>query len=340
MDAVLEALERSAASGRIPEESAVLLAVSGGADSLALLFGGVEASRRTRWRLTVGHVHHGWRGRDADRDLAFVADHARRLALPFLFRRRDAPRAASELGLSPEAAARHVRYEALAEMAVEAGASRTATAHQRDDAVESYLLARERGGGLAREAGPRELRDDGVVRPLLSVSRREILQFLAERGLAFRRDATNGDLGLSRNRVRRGLARARETEVETIAAAVAALRSARERLDAEYAQRIAPAVGRDAESTIVDARLLANCSEELLRAALSRLAGPYARPGRPPMTGRERERLLALLASGRDFRFEAGRRIRLERRRDRLRIRLRDRERVGPVYDETSTSSR
>ncbi len=322
MDPLLEALERSAATGLIPEGAPVLLAVSGGADSLALLYGCAESTPRTRWRLCVGHVHHGWRGRDADRDLAFVADHARRLGVSFFQRRRDARRAASELGLSPEAAARLVRYEALAEMAREAGAALVATAHQRDDAVESLLLAKERRGGLARLAGPRALREDGVVRPLLGVGRQEILAFLSARGLAHRRDATNGDLALSRNRVRRGLARASEEERAALAVEVSTLARARERLDEEYARRVAPAVRRGAGSAAeevvdvveVDARVLSACPDELVRLALSRLAGPFARAGRPPMTGPERERIVSRLRSGEDFRFEAGRRIRFERR--------------------------
>lgn len=320
MDSILAALERAAAAGLIPEGSSLLLAVSGGADSLALLVGCVEASRRTGWRLSVGHVHHGWRGRDADRDLAFVADHARRLELPFLFRRRNAREAAARLRLSPEAAARHVRYAALREMRSEAGAALVATAHQRDDAVESHVLARQRGGGLARLAGPRERREDGVVRPLLAVSRRDILRFLADRSLGFRRDATNGDLGLARNRIRRALAAASEDELAAVAGRVAALAEERERLERDYALRIAPSVGNDGLTTTVDAWLFAGCPDELRRLALSRLAGPYAREGRPPFTGREREQILELLASGRNFRFEAGRRIRFERRRGRLHI--------------------
>lgn len=339
MDAVLDALERACATGLIPAHGPILLAVSGGADSTALLFGAVEAEARTGWRIAVGHVHHGWRGRDADRDLAFVADHARRLSLPFFSRRCDVRQIASDLRLSPEAAARHARYGALAEMASEAGAERIATAHQRDDAVESHLLAHARGGGLARLAGPRERRDDGVVRPLLAVTRAEILGFLEERGIAFRRDATNGDLSLSRNRVRRELSRVPEPERDAIALAVDVLARARASLDAEYARRIEPAVAREEDATTVDARVLAACPEELQRAALSRLASPYARAGRPPMTGPERERILALLASGRDFRFEAGRRIRLERRGDRLRIRLRDGDGSRPVYDAGARTS-
>jgi tRNA(Ile)-lysidine synthetase-like protein len=360
MEPLLEALERSSATGLIPEGASVLLAVSGGADSLALLYGSAEASPRTRWRLCVAHVHHGWRGREADRDLAFVADHARRLGLSFFHRRRDARHAASELGLSPEAAARHVRYAALAEMAREAGATLVATAHQRDDAVESLLLAKERRGGLARLAGPRALRDDGVVRPLLGVGRREILAFLAARGLAHRRDATNGDLALSRNRVRRGLTRASEEKRAALAVEVSTLARARERLDEEYASRIAPLVRRDVGRwtsprtsartsgseageglTVVevDARVLSACPDELVRLALSRLAGPFARAGRPPMTGPERERIVSRLRSGEDFRFEAGRRIRFERRGGRLCIRLRDAT-AEPVYDAAESSPR
>ena len=89
MDPIRVALVGAAATSLIPFGSAVLLAVSGGADSMALLYGAVEAIPEAGWVLSVAHVHHGWRGRDADRDLAFVADHARRLALPFSFRRRD-----------------------------------------------------------------------------------------------------------------------------------------------------------------------------------------------------------------------------------------------------------
>jgi tRNA(Ile)-lysidine synthase len=337
MDAVLDALERAASTGLIPIGSSALLAVSGGADSMALLHGAVEASGETGWELSVGHVHHGWRGRDADRDLAFVADHARRLGVPFAFRRCDARGAASVLGLSPESGARHVRYEALAEMARETGAQRIATAHQRDDAVESYVLARQRRGGLARLAGPRERRADGVVRPLLSVRRAEILRFLAQRALVFRRDSTNGDLGLPRNRVRRELAAAGVPAVDEMAHEVAVLAAERARLDQDYGNRIAPGVRSGPDGSIADASLLARCSPELQRVALERLAAPFARVGHPPMTGREREQVRALLESGNDFRFEAGRRIRFERRGNELRIRPRC---AAAVYDsapETST---
>ena len=90
MSAVHRALDRAADGGLLPRGSSILLAVSGGADSTALLYGAADAASTFGWRLSVGHVHHGWRRREADRDLSFVEEHARRLELPFGSRRRDA----------------------------------------------------------------------------------------------------------------------------------------------------------------------------------------------------------------------------------------------------------
>ena len=337
MDPVLAALRRAAERGLLPRGEKILLAISGGADSMALLLGAAAAADELGWRLAVGHVHHGWRGRDADRDLAFVGEHARRLGLPFLHRRRDARRASRELRLSPEAGARHARYGALHEMAAEAGAARIATAHHRDDALESHLIAAERGAGLASLAGPREAREDGVVRPLLGVDRGALRTFLAARGIGFRRDASNGDLSLARNRIRRRLAAWRGSpagseRIAELEAHLQALRDERGRVEAAFESEVRPALRREESVSAIDAAVLSACGEDVVRLALERLAAPYARPGRPPMTGRERERLLALLRSGASFRFEAGRRIRFERRRGVLRVRLRE---TGPVYHAT-----
>lgn len=321
MDAPREALLQAADRGLMPRGGAILLAVSGGADSLALLHASAELRPETGWTLAVAHVHHGWRGKDADRDLQFVAGHARRLGLPFFHRRRDARREARVLGLSPEAAGRRVRYEALLEMAKEAGMSRIATAHQREDRVETHLLAMRRKGGVASLAGPREVRADGVVRPLLRVSRLEILEFLAVRGITWRRDRTNGDLSLERNRIRRELVRQNE-DVEALARRVERLAGRREELDRTYEQNVRPALAFGKNVVIATASVLERSSNELARKALLDCALPFARPGRAPFTGREREQIVALLTSGRDFRFEAGRRIRFRRRGDRLSVRL------------------
>jgi len=301
---------------------------------MALLHGAAGLAGELGWRVAVGHVHHGWRGRDADRDLAFVAEHAHRLALPFVHRRRDARRTARELRLSPEAGARHVRYAALHEMAAESGAFRIATAHHHDDALESHLIALERAAGLASLAGPREAREDGVVRPLLRVDRAAIRAFLAARGAAFRRDASNGDLALARNRVRRRLAAWRSSpggaeRLAELEQRLEQFRLERDRVEAAFESEVRPAFRREENATAIDAAVLSACAEDVRRLALERLAAPYARPGRAPMTGRERERLLELVGSGESFRFEAGRRISFERRRGVLRVRRRD---AGPVY--------
>jgi tRNA(Ile)-lysidine synthetase-like protein len=316
---IASALRRAADDGLMPPGAAILVAVSGGADSLALLYGCLEAARRTGWRLAVGHVHHGLRGREADRDLSFVVTHAARAGLPFFFRRDDVREETRALGISPEAAARRVRYRALVEMAAEAGADRTAVAHHRDDVAESHVLARERRGGLASLAGPRRRRADGIVRPLLSVTRREILDFLARRGIPHRRDASNGDLRVPRNRVRRRLA-AEPGEAGRLAAEAARLGEERARLERDLEELVLPRFHTGAGATIGDAAFLAACPRELARLALSAAAEPFARPGRPALTGREREQILDRLASGGDFRFEAGRRIRFERRGPILRV--------------------
>jgi tRNA(Ile)-lysidine synthase len=333
MERVPAALRQAAEEGLLPRGVSILLAVSGGADSMALLYGAVEVAAAAGWSLSVGHVHHGWRGREADRDLGFVEEHARRLGLPFASRRRDARAAARTHRLSPEAGARLVRYEALREMAAACGARAIATAHQEDDLLESFLIARRRRGGLALLAGPRAVRDDGVVRPLLPVSRREILAFLESRNVRFRRDASNGDLRLLRNRVRREMAALSRSERAALASEVMRLRAERDRIERELSERILPRARFSAGASVVEASLLAAGSDDLARAALERLAAPFARPGRPPMTGRERESVLELLCRGRSFRFEAGRRIRFEVRRGILTVRPRDPAGSVPVYD-------
>jgi tRNA(Ile)-lysidine synthetase-like protein len=323
MDPVRRALWRAAESGLMPRDSAVLLAVSGGADSVALLAAARELAPAAGWRLAVGHVHHGWRGREADRDEAFVRDFSRRLGLPFAGRRRDARAEARRLNLSPEAGARHARYEALQELARQLDCGLVATAHQRDDRIESYLLARSRRLSLAALAGPRPRRRDGIVRPLLAVSRREILEFLEGRGIPYRRDATNGDLRLARNRLRRELARRGGARLlDRLALRVEALESRRARLERDLAA-LGPLVSAGPGAVLADAESLSRYPADLLRLALEEAARPFARPGRPPMTGREREQLLARLLRGDDFRFEAGRRIAFERHGATLSIRPR-----------------
>jgi tRNA(Ile)-lysidine synthase TilS/MesJ len=145
------------------------------------------------------------------------------------------------------------------------------------------------------------------------VPRAEIEAFLASRSLVWRRDGTNGDLRLARNAVRRRIARASPETRTTWAAEAADCRRRRERLDEELRTRFLPALRTTPGRALVDDAALRPMAPDLLRAAVEEASRPFSRPGRPPMTGRERERLLDLLRGDGDFSFEAGRRIAVRR---------------------------
>ncbi|CAG0953632.1 bifunctional protein TilS/HprT [Myxococcaceae bacterium] len=209
---VLEtSVRRLGLSGR-----AVLVAVSGGVDSTALLYGLASLERRLGLRLAVGHVNHGLRGADADADEALVRAHAAALGLameatavrPATLREGGSSRSRPTL----QEACRRLRYDALEAQACKLGCAAIATAHTADDQAETVLLRVLRGAGGDGLTGIAEQTPDGrVVRPLLDVSRAEILDFAGRRGLRWREDASNDSDEYARNRLRRrwlpGLAR-------------------------------------------------------------------------------------------------------------------------------------
>ena len=183
----------------------VLVAVSGGADSVALLYALRALAPEWRLRLTAAHLNHRIRGKDAEDDAAFVKRLARQLGVDVVVGQSDVPRAARTRGISIEMAARNARYRFLARAARGAGADVVATAHTADDQAETLLLKLARGTGLRGLTGiPRKtvLRGVTVVRPLLGVTRNAILAFLQDRGAAWREDASNRDTAFLRNRVR------------------------------------------------------------------------------------------------------------------------------------------
>ena len=185
----------------------VLLAVSGGADSTALML--VAAAVLPAARLVVGHVHHGMQA-EADDWLAQVRHQAAMLGLHFCQRRLDGWAAAQRRhdGLGPEAWARRERYRALAEMAGEAGASVIVVAHHRDDQIETHLLQAARGAGDRGRAamaaarwldGPLPLR---LLRPFLSLPREQLLAVVARAGWQPVQDPSNVDPARRRSRLR------------------------------------------------------------------------------------------------------------------------------------------
>jgi len=215
-------LERIAARGIEAERllsahSAVLVAVSGGPDSVALLhFLAAERSRSGRPEaLAVGHVNHGLRGAASDEDAAFVKRLAESLGMPHFeatlpegsLRATGAasPRPPRPDALAPEAQARRLRYGALRELASSAGARVVAVAHTADDQAETVLFRMARGAGLRGLSGmaPRA-RVEGVwlIRPFLDVTREQVLAYLGRQGDIYREDASNASLGAARNFLR------------------------------------------------------------------------------------------------------------------------------------------
>jgi len=191
----------------------VVVGVSGGPDSMALLHALDRLRRRERpaMSLHVAHLNHAIRGAEADEDERFVRDQAKALALPCTSERTDVPACAARWKLSIEEAARECRYAFFERVCLRTGARTLAVAHHADDNVETIVHRFFRGTGWRGLAGIRPCRPltpeshIRLVRPLLGVRRRQILDFLAAEGVAFRQDATNDAAVAARNRIRNEL---------------------------------------------------------------------------------------------------------------------------------------
>jgi tRNA(Ile)-lysidine synthase len=195
----------------LPERGCVVVAVSGGPDSLALLHLMCVVRDRSYPQITlhVGHLHHGMRGAAADEDARFVESEAARLAVACTIECADVPALAAERRLGIEVAGRDARYQFLTGLAKSLGAGEIAFGHQADDQAETILMRVIRGAGPRGLGGipyTRSIADAPgirVVRPLLDCTRREIVRFLHRRGLRSRLDSTNLSRKYLRNRVRR-----------------------------------------------------------------------------------------------------------------------------------------
>ncbi len=189
----------------------VCVAVSGGADSVALLRLLLELRAELGVVLAVAHFNHGLRGEDSEADEAFVADLARHHGLEFFAGRADVREHALAAKLSVEAAGRELRYGWLTHLAEEQRFNSVATAHTLDDQAETVLLKFLRGAGTRGLAGIYPSLDvwDGdalrIVRPLLCVTRDQVEAYLASLGQSWREDESNLDHRFARNRVRHSL---------------------------------------------------------------------------------------------------------------------------------------
>jgi len=202
---LLEGLGRTLhAHGMLPEGTTLLVACSGGPDSLALLRLLLlhRDEFRPGLRIAVAHLDHGLRGEQGAADARFVAGLAAEFQLPFRCAREDVAALSRARSLSLEEGARAARYQFLARAAYELGCGRIATGHTREDAAETLLLRLARGAGRRGLGGLRPVQGM-VVRPLVELSRTDLRGWLDARGFPYRLDPTNEDLRFARNRVRR-----------------------------------------------------------------------------------------------------------------------------------------
>lgn len=186
----------------------VAVAVSGGADSTALLLGLTELRQDLGLVVSAIHVHHGLRGDEADQDQQFVAELTGRLQVPLRIETGNTERLAGERGRGIEEAARALRYQAFEALLRERTVDCVATAHTLDDQAETVLMKLLRGAwleGLAGIAPTLPLSTGRIVRPLLATSRAEVIAYLKHRAQPWREDSTNTSDAFTRNRVRRQL---------------------------------------------------------------------------------------------------------------------------------------
>jgi tRNA(Ile)-lysidine synthase len=334
-------------SGRLlPAAKPLLVAVSGGPDSVALVhFLARHLERAGEPELVVGHVDHGLRGEESAADAAFVHELATSLGLRHL-----GLRAPLEPGASEESS-RRARYDGLREMAARCGADRVATAHTADDQAETVLLRLARGAGLRGLSGmPGRgiVRGVKVVRPFLGVTREQVLEFLARHDLAFRTDSTNLSSRAARNFVRREIVPRMRERVnprvrEAILRAAGAIREANAFLDAEARRAFPALIGNRSPGEIrLDVGALLGYPKTL-RTYLLRLAVQEVAGTARDLATTHINSLLSLARSGRGKSVNLPGGLRARRERDRIVLTLENGEQTKethhPKLESGSTSA-
>ncbi len=184
----------------LKEEDGILIALSGGSDSVFLLCMFKELQPRLKLRLHAFHLNHMMR-ESAQRDEAFVSELCRRWNIPCDIVRSDIPRFASEGKISSEEAGRMERYRLMEELLCKYQLQKAATAHHADDQTETVLMRVIRGTGLHGLSGIPEQRGH-IIRPLLAFRKQEMIEYLNENGIEYMHDETNESDDYFRNRIR------------------------------------------------------------------------------------------------------------------------------------------
>ena len=188
----------------LEENDTVLVGVSGGPDSVALLQLLLELKNIYTLTLVVARLEHGIRGLESKEQASFVSDLAEKLGLKSVVLYVDVPKRCHEMKSSLEEAARIVRYTFFKETAKKIGATKIALGHTANDQSETLLMRLIRGSGLEGLASMRPKRDfsPSVIRPLLNTYRKDILAYLKEKNIAYCTDSSNQEISCLRNKIR------------------------------------------------------------------------------------------------------------------------------------------
>ena len=189
----------------LPKDTPILVAFSGGADSTVLLHLLATEAKETGAKIFAAHVNHGIRGKEADRDEEFCRNVAQKLHIPIFVLHADVPNEAKKRGEGIEETARKIRYDYFDRLMTEYEIPLLVTAHNANDNLETMLFHIARGSGLSGLCGiplTRLSASGCIVRPMLEMTREQILAYCKEHRLAFVTDSTNVDVDYTRNRIR------------------------------------------------------------------------------------------------------------------------------------------
>ncbi|MBQ9885842.1 MAG: tRNA lysidine(34) synthetase TilS [Lachnospiraceae bacterium] len=223
------------------QSDTVLVGVSGGADSVCLLYVLCLLKKRLGIDIIAVHVHHGIRGSEADRDAQYVSRLCERLGVKLETVYYDIPAMARDEHLTEEEAGRIARYKCFNSFIDEGRASKIAVAHNKNDNAETIIFNLIRGSGVRGLSGIQPVRGS-IIRPLLCTQRSEIEAFLKEQGLEYCTDSTNLSEEYTRNKIRKNILgyaveNINEGAIDNIALAGSRLSEAEQYLDSE-AKRI------------------------------------------------------------------------------------------------------
>ncbi len=192
----------------ISPQDSILVALSGGPDSVFLLHFFLYIQKKIDFNIGIAHLNHLLRGKEAERDLLFCKKLSEKYSLPFFFDRINVKVYAEKEGLSIEDAARKKRYEYLINIAKKYNYNKVATAHTLDDLTETFFMRVIRGTGIFGLKGiPLVRHEKGIeiIRPLLEVSKEDILQYLNENNIPYVVDSTNRSVKYLRNYIRHNI---------------------------------------------------------------------------------------------------------------------------------------